>query len=45
MKELWLYLKDYFGEGDKYWKKINKAKDFKEYNEVIKSEIKVQLSK
>lgn len=45
MKELWLYLKDYFDEGDKYWKKINKAKDFKEYNKVIKSEIKVQLSK
>ena len=35
MKELWLYLKEYFDNGDKYWKKINKAKDFKEYSEII----------
>lgn len=35
MKELWLYLKEYFDNGDKCWKKINKAKNFKEYNEAI----------
>ena len=31
MKELWLYLKEYYEDGDKYWKKINKTKRFEEY--------------
>lgn len=34
MKELWLYLKEYYDEGEKYWKKINKSKSFKEYNDI-----------
>lgn len=35
MKELWLYLKEYFDDGEYYWKKLNKAKSFKEYYAVV----------
>lgn len=36
MKELWLYLKEYFDEGETYWKKINKTKNFIEYQTIMK---------
>lgn len=35
MKELWLYMSDSFVNGEKYWKKIKKARNFSEYNEVV----------
>lgn len=35
MKELWLYLWESFADGEKYWKKIKKAKNFSEYNQVV----------
>lgn len=35
LKELWLYLSTYFENGDKYWKKIKKSKNFREYMSVV----------
>lgn len=36
LKELWLYLSSDFEYGDKYWKKIKKAKNFREYESIMK---------
>ncbi len=35
MKELWLYFHKSISDGEKYWKKICKAKDFKDYYKII----------
>lgn len=35
MKELWLYLSTYFEDGETYWKKIKKVKNFNEYAKVV----------
>lgn len=35
MKELWLYMSESFTEGEKYWRKIKKAKNFSEYNTAV----------
>lgn len=35
MKELWLYMSESFAEGEKYWKRIKKARNFSEYNTAV----------
>lgn len=35
MKELWLYMSESFTEGEKYWKRIKKARNFSEYNTAV----------
>lgn len=35
LKELWLYMHESFENGDKYWKKIKKAKNFEEYDKAV----------
>lgn len=35
MKELWLYMSELFTDGEKYWKKIKKSRNFAEYKEVV----------
>lgn len=35
MKELWLYLQDFYPNGEKVFKKINKVNSFSEYHQIV----------